>query len=86
MAAKRKQDGMTNGKKTESHEYHFEKILTHEGPLSEHKNKEKWRGCKHNVHVLWANRDKTWEPVKEFVKKVQRKWQIMLLRIIWRMS
>ena len=69
MALERKQDSMTNGRITESHKYHFEKILNHEGPLSEHKDKEKWRGCKHNVYVSWANGDKTWEPVKEFVKK-----------------
>ena len=69
MASESKQDSATNGRIMESHECHFEKILNHKGPLSKHKDKEKWRGCKHNVYVLWANGDKTWEPVKEFVKK-----------------
>ena len=60
MALERKQDSTTNV-------FHWDEILDHKGPLSKLKDKERWKGCKHNVYVKWENGETTWEPVKEMV-------------------
>ena len=47
-----------------SETYSFEKIVTHQGPLS--KTEKKYRGEPFSLKILWSTKEHTWEPLFQF--------------------
>lgn len=42
--------------------YTFEKIMTHEGPLS--RDHKRFKGSRFNLKILWSTKQTTWEPME----------------------